>query len=340
MKIDRISIIVPVFNGERIISKCLNSIFDNDAKLPKEVLVIDDGSTDGTKEVVSKFPCEYIKIEKSGVARARNVGIKKASGDIFIFFDADVELEEDTLSKFIEHFQSDDDAFIIQGRWARDDSDTSFSNQFLLLKFHYNFAGLFEGRRRITADHLASGVLAIRKSVFDHFDGFDEGYKNAGGEEFEFGQRLSSKYTIYYYPDIFVKHIFQNIFKTAQKVYFRTTNFAMLLFNSKSKGYLRRYRTPVPNEDKYSIIIIFLGLVVSTVLFIVNFAWGWLGLFGFIFLYLFNTRKLILHIWSEKGTIFAIKSVFAHVIIMAARLFGLIRAVITYYIFGKKDYKR
>lgn len=85
----RISVVVPVHNGERFIGEALRSIFQQ-TRPPDEVVVVDDGSVDRTAEIVRSFPVtHYLYQSKSGQASALNVGIRSAGGDLLAFLDAD-----------------------------------------------------------------------------------------------------------------------------------------------------------------------------------------------------------------------------------------------------------
>src|SRR3989338_9017223 len=96
----KISVIVPVYNGERYLDRCLASIFDSDYK-NFEVIVVNDASTDRSLELAKKFACRVIDLEKnSGVAYARNRGADAAQGNILAFFDSDIVIEKNPLSRF------------------------------------------------------------------------------------------------------------------------------------------------------------------------------------------------------------------------------------------------
>ena len=84
------SVIIPVYNGEGTIAECLEALASQD--MPRrefEVIVVDDGSTDGTAAIVKQFDVKYIHQENTGPATARNVGVKNAQGKIVVFTDAD-----------------------------------------------------------------------------------------------------------------------------------------------------------------------------------------------------------------------------------------------------------
>jgi glycosyltransferase involved in cell wall biosynthesis len=86
-----VSIIIPVFNGERFLPSALDSVFAQDYR-PIEVIVVDDGSIDRTSEIVRKYSeAQYIHQENQGDGAARNTGIAAASGEFIAFLDCDDE---------------------------------------------------------------------------------------------------------------------------------------------------------------------------------------------------------------------------------------------------------
>jgi glycosyltransferase involved in cell wall biosynthesis len=89
-----ISVVIPVYNGERFLAEAIRSVLDQ-TLLPDEIIVVDDGSTDGTAAVAaglantSPLPMCYIYQENQGPAAARNAGVAIAAGDLLAFLDAD-----------------------------------------------------------------------------------------------------------------------------------------------------------------------------------------------------------------------------------------------------------
>lgn len=85
-----VSIIIPTYNRAHFLKTALDSVL-NQSFRDFEVTVIDDGSTDGTQELVRSYrePIKYIPISHSGVSRARNIGIKMAEGEWISFLDSD-----------------------------------------------------------------------------------------------------------------------------------------------------------------------------------------------------------------------------------------------------------
>ncbi|MCF6282352.1 MAG: glycosyltransferase family 2 protein [Candidatus Polarisedimenticolaceae bacterium] len=87
-----ISVIIPTYNRRETLTRALNSVYAQTLS-PYEVLVIDDGSTDGTGELVQQlYPqCHYIYSENGGVSHARNIGIRQSCGEWIALLDSDDE---------------------------------------------------------------------------------------------------------------------------------------------------------------------------------------------------------------------------------------------------------
>ena len=90
MKPPLISCIVPVYNGERYLRQALDSILTQTYR-PLEIIVADDGSTDGTAAVVTRYgdQIHYIRQDNSGAPAVRNLGLRVAHGEFVAFLDAD-----------------------------------------------------------------------------------------------------------------------------------------------------------------------------------------------------------------------------------------------------------
>lgn len=87
---ERVTYVVPVYNGERYLAECLGSILDQ-SHAPAEVIVVDDGSTDGTPRVAAAFAARvtYVRKQHGGHSSARNRGASIARGEFLAFLDAD-----------------------------------------------------------------------------------------------------------------------------------------------------------------------------------------------------------------------------------------------------------
>jgi len=100
----RISIIIPAYNEERYLARCLDAI-DKQTVKPHEVLVVDNSSTDSTAKIAQQYPFVKLLLEKQqGRVYARNRGFKAARGDILARIDADAMLPETWVEKLAEYY--------------------------------------------------------------------------------------------------------------------------------------------------------------------------------------------------------------------------------------------
>lgn len=101
---DKVSIIIPSYNGGKYISKAIRSAL-NQTYGNIEIIVIDDGSTDNTKETVAQFPSVIYHFQKNkGVSNARNLGASISTGDYLIFLDADDWLFSQAVEIHLKYF--------------------------------------------------------------------------------------------------------------------------------------------------------------------------------------------------------------------------------------------
>lgn len=94
----KFSIIVPVYNVEKYIKKCLDSIFEQTFK-DYEVIVINDGTKDKSMDIVKKYDVKIIEQPNQGLSEARNNGVKESSGEYILFVDSDDYIEKDLLKE-------------------------------------------------------------------------------------------------------------------------------------------------------------------------------------------------------------------------------------------------
>lgn len=106
-----ISVIIPAYNYGRFLDDCLKSVLEQSHK-PDEIIVVDDESTDDTKEVVAKYPeVKYIWQKNKGLSGARNTGIRAATSNYIMCLDADDMLRPDAIK---EHLAIADEKSISQ----------------------------------------------------------------------------------------------------------------------------------------------------------------------------------------------------------------------------------
>lgn len=121
MEFKKLSIIIPARNEERTIKNVLERIFSFDSKgLEKEIIVINDGSTDSTLKVLEEFTGKIKVIDNNkniGKSKSAIAGILASTGDLVVVQDADLELAPEDLTKFIEKFQNSDVDAVMSNRF-------------------------------------------------------------------------------------------------------------------------------------------------------------------------------------------------------------------------------
>ena len=104
----KISVIIPVYNGEKYIQRCIDSVF-NQTYSNVEIIVVNDGSTDNTENILKSYSnIVLINKKNEGVSRARNTGLSLATGDYVYFCDADDYLEKDAFEILVKEYAESD----------------------------------------------------------------------------------------------------------------------------------------------------------------------------------------------------------------------------------------
>lgn len=140
------SIIVPIYNGEKYLERCINSII-NQTYTNIELILINDGSRDNTEEICERYSNNddrviYIKQDNYGVSYSRNNGIKNATGDYITFVDADDYININTineLNKIISYNQCDilKYSYIKESKWLKKSYKFSIQKDKKILKNEY-----------------------------------------------------------------------------------------------------------------------------------------------------------------------------------------------------------
>lgn len=158
-----ISVIVPVFNGAPFIAAAIESILAQSCR-PAEILVVDDGSTDETAEIVQRFgdSVHYHHQENGGTSVARNNGVRRSRGGLLAFLDADDLWPEHKLARQAEVVREDPGLDLVWGR---------------VIEFSGDKPDTGGGARSVAGHH--PGTALIRRKAFDQVGGFSETYQQA-----------------------------------------------------------------------------------------------------------------------------------------------------------------
>lgn len=134
-----ISVILPIYNSEKYIKKCLDSIV-NQLNFIYELIIINDGSTDNSINIIKKYQEKYeniklYNIKNEGISNARNYGIDKVKSKYFIFVDSDDYISEELIQKLSNHLKEDYDLIRYQAIMVNDinverEFDTKFYGKY------------------------------------------------------------------------------------------------------------------------------------------------------------------------------------------------------------------
>ena len=116
------SIIIPVYNVEKYIKKCLDSIFNQTYK-NFEVIVVNDGTKDSSMDIVEKYDVKIINQKNQGLSAARNNGAKHAKGEYILFIDSDDYIQKDLLEEIDKSTKNNPDVIRFQIQEVYEDKD-------------------------------------------------------------------------------------------------------------------------------------------------------------------------------------------------------------------------
>ncbi len=297
----KVSVIIPVFNQSRSLVACLESVRES-AFQDKEVIVVDDASTEDVRAVVEPFGFTYLRLKRNGgPARARNAGATIASGDVLLFVDADVVLNTDTIDRVARAYQ-DKRVNVYQGIASKIPTNEGFGPALLALKWYFMLHGIRE------ASFVYSHVFSIRNSTFWSVGGFNETFKPPNfGEEFELGTRLRESHAIHVDPELQVKHRFQGVMARARSVYHRAFGWARVFVKTRSFE-----KTNASFDETLNGIVGVLFLFsLFTVLFSLKF---FLLSLLFLLIYVARVMPFLTFLAREKGGGFALKAIFPNLL--------------------------
>ncbi|MFH1280902.1 MAG: glycosyltransferase family 2 protein [Candidatus Beckwithbacteria bacterium] len=201
-----ISVIIPAYNSAKTLPSCLNSLSNQTLK-PLQIILIDDGSTDNTIQVIKQLQKELPKIliltqSHQGPAVARNLGVKKARGDILVFVDSDMEFDQGFLSQLTLPIRKK----TAKGTWSGNEWVKNWDNTWARC-WNYN-----QNRRtpRMIGDLSRQRPVfrSVLKSEFIRVKGFDNiGYTDDWtlGSKLGYIPRVTTAKFYHHNPDTLIK---------------------------------------------------------------------------------------------------------------------------------------
>ncbi|MCX5829716.1 MAG: glycosyltransferase [Deltaproteobacteria bacterium] len=185
-----ISVVVPAYNAELFIEDALNSI-DQQSVSDYEIVVVDDGSTDGTYDRVKGWanahPAIHVKIvrqENKGIGGARNTGINSSSGSYIAFLDADDVWLEPKLENVLQHLKKSPNLDLIcHDEWIEENGR----------KIRRNYCGPYKSYRDLLykGNSISTSATVVKKDKALIVGGFSEDLSFNGVEDYDFWLRLA-----------------------------------------------------------------------------------------------------------------------------------------------------
>src|SRR3989344_2882818 len=170
-----VSVVIPTFNDKHYICQAIDSVLAQTYK-NIEILVIDDGSSDGTEDMLKKYKnkIKYIYQENKGLSGARNAGLKMAQGKYISLLDADDIYHKERIKNQIKFLENDHDYALSYSdvRHFRDGE-----NKLMRLKYQYYSGNIFE--KLLKKNFIAPSSVLFKKEMINKIGYFDEDLKKS-----------------------------------------------------------------------------------------------------------------------------------------------------------------
>ncbi|MDG4766360.1 glycosyltransferase [Solwaraspora sp. WMMD406] len=195
-----VSVVIPAYNSDRTLRACLSAVFAQ-THPPVEVIVVDDASTDQTREVARRFPVTLLGTPVNrGPAAARNRGIQASRGEVIFFVDADCAPSPDAVAAALRVLTETPDVDCVHGIYLTEPLyDDGPIEAYRLLHAHY-WRMRNTGRVRTAI----FALCAVRRSVFDDVGVFDENLR--ASEDVELSDRIAARHGIWLSPEVTCRH--------------------------------------------------------------------------------------------------------------------------------------
>jgi glycosyltransferase involved in cell wall biosynthesis len=182
------SIIIPTFNGASRIASCLESLASQTAGRNVEILVVDDGCTDNTANVVRGFAsARLISQTNAGPASARNRGALEAQGKILLFTDDDCVPQPDWLEAMLGPFEDEE---VVGAKGVYRTHQKSLTARFVQIEYEDKYR-LMAGQPNI--DFIDTYSAGFRRDRFLEMTGYDTSFPVACAEDIELSYRMSAR---------------------------------------------------------------------------------------------------------------------------------------------------
>lgn len=248
-----VSVIVPAYNAERTIQKCLDSLLKQDYSGFYEVIVVDDGSTDTTPQLVSQYPgVRVLRQQNAGPAAARNKGAREGRGDIIFFTDADCEVSPSWIKEMTEPFQKDPQIVGVKGVYRTRQKE--LIARFVQLEYEDKYDKM---SREKYIDFIDTYSAAFKKDIFLKAGGYDLSFPVACAEDVDLSYRLAAEgYKMVFNPGAWVFHIHPNTLKDYLRKKFKFAYWRVKAVRKNPDKIIRDSHTP--SVMKWQVILFLL----------------------------------------------------------------------------------
>jgi glycosyltransferase involved in cell wall biosynthesis len=228
-----VSIIVPTYNGARRIRGCLEALCQQSAGRAAEVLVVNDGSTDDTAEVVAQFPAvKLINQANAGPAAARNRGAQEARGRLLLFTDDDCVPTPGWLDAMLVPFR---DAEVVGAKGIYRTLQKEIVARFVQVEYEDRYRIMSAVQDIDFVDTYSAGFVRER---FLEMNGYDTSFPVACAEDVELSYRMSARgWKMRFHPEAVVHHLHPNTLSRYLKKKYKFAFWRVLAVrNNPSKG--------------------------------------------------------------------------------------------------------
>jgi len=190
-----VSIVITTYNRRAFLKEAVLSVLDQDYQ-DKEIIIIDDGSTDGSFEEVRKFPLRYVWKQNGGISSARNMGIGISNGEFIAFLDVDDLWKKGKLTKQVQTMiENQIDISYTDEIWIRNGERLNQRGR------HRKYSGfIFE--RCLPLCIISPSSVVIKRKVFDEVGLFDEDLPVC--EDYDMWLRITSRYPVLFIDKLFI----------------------------------------------------------------------------------------------------------------------------------------
>jgi len=190
-----VSIVITTYNRRAFLKEAVLSVLDQDYQ-DKEIIIIDDGSTDGSFEEVRKFPLRYVWKQNGGISSARNMGIGVSNGEFIAFLDVDDLWKKGKLAKQMQTMiENRIDISYTDEIWIRNGERLNQRGR------HRKYSGfIFE--QCLPLCIISPSSVVIKRKVFDEVGLFDEDLPVC--EDYDMWLRITSRYPVLFIDKLFI----------------------------------------------------------------------------------------------------------------------------------------